>query len=162
MLTAPSTQGLIVSVSPLATPALEEVSGYCGWPVLMHATPLELRREMLRCIPRTSLFWLDDERYVGVTAELMSWLATWEPAVRRIAIAYRLATDVEVAMRSAGVHLYLAADDDLRSVLEVAVAPWPHSRDRPAVAVGEPSSVVHPVDRSRASPLNNLHVSGPP
>jgi len=162
MLTAPSTQGLVVSVSPLATPALGEVSGYCGWPVLMHATPLELRRETLRCIPRTSLFWLDDDRYVGVTAELMSWLATWEPAVQRIAIAYRLAATVEVAMRSAGVHLYLAADDDLRSILELTIAPWLHCRGRPAAAAREQSSKVDSAGRSRASPHNTLHVSGPP
>jgi hypothetical protein len=162
MLTASSTQGLVVSVSPLATPALGEVSGVCGWPVLMHATPLELRREMLRCIPRASLFWLDDERYVGVTAELISWLATWEPAVRRIAIGYQLRANVEVAMRSAGVHLYLAADDDLQSMFELTVAPWLHFRGQPAVAAREQMSKVQSVSRSRASPHNNLHVTGPP
>jgi hypothetical protein len=117
---------------------------------------------MSRHIPSASLFWLDDERYVSVTAELLSWLATWEPAVRRIAIAYRMAADVEIAMRSAGVHLYLAADDDLRSMLEVAVAPWLHCRGRPTVAAREPSSTVQPVGRSRASPHQTLHVSGPP
>ena len=162
MFAAPSAPGLIVSVNPLATPALNEVSDFCGWPVLMAATPLDLRREILRHACGLSLFWLDDERYTGATAELLTWMATWEPAVRRIAIGYRMPADVEIAMRSAGVHFYLAAGDDLQTALEVEVAPWLHCRGRPALAPREPSANVASLGRSRASPQQSLHVTGPP
>ncbi len=162
MFAAPSAPGLIVSVNPLATPALNEVSDFCGWPVLMAATPLDLRREILRHASRISLLWLDDERHVGATTELLSSLATWQPAVRRIAIGYRMPADVEIAMRSAGVHFYLAAGDDLRTALEVEVAPWLHCRGRQAIAAREPSANVPSIGRSRASPQQSLHVTGPP
>ena len=71
-----------------------------------------------REFPELSLFWLDDDRYVGTTVQLLSWLGMCEPAVRRFAIGYRMAVETEVAVRSAGAHLYLAADGNLRAMLE--------------------------------------------
>src|SRR5690348_5967805 len=107
MVTVTSRYGLIVSASPLATPALREVSDYSGWPVLLQATPRQLRNEIQLGVPKLSLFWLDDDRYVDTTVQLMSWLAMCEPAVRRVAIGYRMRGDIEVAMRTASAHLYL-------------------------------------------------------
>jgi hypothetical protein len=162
MITESSRQGLIVSASPLAAHALRQVIEYCGWPVLLHATPRQFRREMMQGVPQLSLFWLDDDRYVGTTVELLSWLGSCEPAVRRIAIGYRLAANVEVTVRSAGAHLYLAADDNLRSILDGAIAPWLHRRDRSAVVAREPSSTVQSVRGAQALSGITLHASGPP
>src|SRR3954453_11311157 len=100
MVTESSRQGLIVSASPLATPALRDVIDVCGWPVLLQATPQQFRRAMLLGVPRLSLFWLEDYRYVGPPVELLSWLRMFEPAVRRIAIGYQLTANIEVAVRS--------------------------------------------------------------
>ncbi len=140
MVTESSRQGLIVSASPLATPPLKEVIDFCGWPILLQATPRQFRREMLQGVPQLSLFWLDDDRYVGTTVQLLSWLGMCEPAVRRFVIGYRMAVETEVAVRSAGADLYLAADGNLRAMLDGAIAPWLHRRDRPAALVREPSS----------------------
>ena len=162
MVTESSRQGLIVSTSPLATPALREVIDFCGWPVLLQTTPRQFRREMLLGVPKLSLFWLDDDRYVGTTVQLLSWLAMCEPAVRRIAIGYRLAANIEVAVRSAGAHLYLAADGNLRSLLDGAIAPWLQRRGRPANVARQPSSTVQSVGCLQAPSGITLHASGPP
>jgi hypothetical protein len=162
MVTESSRQGLIVSAGSLATPALREVIDFCGWPVLLQTTPRQFRREMLLGVPKVSLFWLDDDHYVGTTVQLLSWLGMCEPAVRRIAIGYRLAANIEVALRSAGAQLYLAADGNLRSMLDGAIAPWLHSRDRPAAVAGKPSITVQSVGCSQAPSGITLNPSGPP
>lgn len=162
MVTEPSRQGLIVSASPLATPALREVSDYCGWPVLLQATARQLRSEMQLGVPKLSLFWLDDDQYVGTTLQLMSWLAMCEPAVRRVAIGYRMRANIEVAMRSASAHLYLAADGDLRSLLGKAISPWLRGPDPPAALAREELSTVQPDGDSQARDITTLHPSGPP
>ena len=162
MVTESSRQGLIVSASPLAAHALRQVIDFCGWPVLLHATPRQFRREMMLGVPKVSLFWLDDDRYVGTTVELLSWLGMCEPAVRRITIGYRLAANVEVAVRSAGAQLYLAADGNLCSILDGAIVPWLHCRGRSAVVAREPSSTVQSVGGSQAFSGITLHASGPP
>jgi hypothetical protein len=162
MVTEFSRQGLIASASPLATPALREVIDCCGWPVLLHATPRQYRREMLVRIPEVSLFWLDDDRYVGATVQLLSWLGMYEPAVQRIAIGYRLGTNIEVGVRSAGAHLYLAADGDLRSMLNGAIAPWLRGRNLPAAGARKQSSTVQWVGCSQGPASSPLHFSGPP
>jgi hypothetical protein len=162
MITESSRQGLIVSAGALATPALKEVIDCCGWPVLLQATPRQLRREMLLGVPKLSLFWLDDDRYVGTTVQLLSWLGMCEPTVRRITVGYRLPANVEVAVRCAGTHLYLAADGNLRSLLESAVATWLQRGKAAAIAAGEPTFIVQSVGCSQAPLGITLHPSGPP
>jgi hypothetical protein len=111
-------QGLIVAINPQAKASLSELIKSCGWPVLLEATPLRLRRQLLLSMPAAALFWIDVETELKGMLELLSWLKSCEPSVRRIAVAYRLPTDVEIAVRSAGVHLYWSADEDLQLLVD--------------------------------------------
>ncbi len=163
MVTESTSQGLIVSTSPRAAAALDELIVCCGWPVLLQATPQRFRRELLLGVPKLSLFWLDDERDVATTVQLLSWLGTYQPAVRRVAVGYQLPANVEVAVRSAGAHMYLAAADNIRALLDGSIAPWLRGRDRSAVEFSERPFAVDSPRGSRASPLGvTLHPSGPP
>lgn len=121
---AATKEGLIVATSRQVTSALEELIAYCDWPVLLHATPQWLRRQMLLGAPRVSLFWLEDESDVPAAIQLLTWLGTYENAVRRIVVAYRLPTDVEVAMRGAGTHLYLATDNNVSALVDAWMPCW--------------------------------------
>lgn len=135
MITQATRQGLIVSTRSQATAALDKLIACCGWPVLLHATPRRLHRELSLGTPKLSLFWLDSRRDLAATIQLLRWLGTHERVVRRIAVAYRLPTDVEVAVRSTGAHLYQAADDNIGALVRGWMPCWLRSqgRDEPAL-----------------------------
>jgi hypothetical protein len=110
--------GLIVSTTLQTTRSLEELVACCGWPALLQATPRRLRDALSLRVPELALFWLDDQREVASTLQLLKWLAAHQSTMRRIAIAYRLADDVEMAVRCASAQLYLAADGDIRALVD--------------------------------------------
>jgi hypothetical protein len=143
MTRAATKQGLIVATNRQATSALEELIAYCDWPVLLHASPQRLRHQMLLGAPRVALSWLDDESDVPAAIQLLTWLRTYENAVRRIVMAYRLPTDVEVAVRGAGTHLYLATDDNVSALVDAWMPCWQRieGRQKPAL---RPSAVDSP------------------
>jgi hypothetical protein len=111
-------QGLIVATNVHTTAELDELIVCSGWPVLMRATPQRLGRELSLALPKCSLFWLDDQSDLKGAMQLLSWLSDFPRAVRRIAVAYCLAAEVEVAARTAGAHLYLAADGNIAGLVE--------------------------------------------
>jgi len=98
---------------------------------------------MLLGAPRVALSWLDDESDVPAAIQLLTWLRTYENAVRRIVMAYRLPTDVEVAVRGAGTHLYLATDDNVSALVDAWMPCWQRieGRQKPAL---RPSAVDSP------------------
>jgi hypothetical protein len=159
MVTESSRQGLIVSTSPRSTAPLDELIVCCGWPALLEVTPLRFRRELLLGVPTLSLFWMDNALHVGATVRLLAWLRAYQPAVRRVAVGYRLSPEVEVEVRSAGAHVYLPAADDFRSLLEGSIAPWVCGHERAATELSE-----RPFARlsARASQGVPLPPAGPP
>ena len=116
MASASTAQGLIVTTHCQTTAALEEVIDCCGWPVLWQATSLRFRRQAMLIAPKISLFWLDAHSDLTVAAQLLTWMETHERLVQRIVVAYRMSSDVEVVVRGAGTHLYLAADDNISAL----------------------------------------------
>jgi hypothetical protein len=115
--------GLIVSLGRQTTAPLGELAARCGWPVLLNASAGRLRRELdIQCF-RGVLFWLEDRQHAAPTAYLVAWLRERHPRPYRIAIAYRLASDVEPLFRAAGVHSYLLASGDIAAVAEEALCP---------------------------------------
>ncbi len=124
MVTESPRYGLIVSASPQATAVLDELIACCGWPAVRQATVQRLHRALLLGVPAVSLFWLDHERDVAGTAALLEWLGMCQPTVRRIAVGFQLPADVEVALRGAGAHLYLAAADDMQALVESWIPQW--------------------------------------
>ena len=118
MVTKSCQQGLIVSAGRLVSAGLDELVACCGWPVLLQANARRLCRELSLLCPTLSLFWLDDERDVARTVQLLTRVRAFQPAVWRVALAYRLADETELAVRLAGIHLYLPAIDGLQALVQ--------------------------------------------
>jgi hypothetical protein len=133
-------EGLILSPCGQPTAALDELIASCGWPAMLQATPLRLRRELSLGVPKLSLIWLDDYRDLVAGVRLLEWLRAYHPTVRRLAVAYRLAADdVEPAIRSAGVHFFLAIDSQIRMVAEGLCTQWLPQPTRLAPEMIDPS-----------------------
>ena len=139
-------EGVILSACGRRTSALDELVVTCGWPAVLEATPGRLRRELSLGIPKVSLIWLDDYRELAATVRLLDWLKESHPSVRRLVVAYCLAADyVEPAIRSAGVHFFLAIDGQIRAMAQGVCSQW-----RPRVAHLAPEIV--PQQRPRVIP----------
>lgn len=111
---------------------------------------------MLLTTAKVSLFWLDGESDLPAAIQLLTWMGTYENAVRRVAVAYRLPTAVEIAIRGAGAHFYLATDDNVSALVDA----WPRIEGRRSPALG-PSAL----DSLNASPTTsdaNFFPSEPP
>jgi len=121
---AANPQGLITTTHQQATSAMEELIRCCGFPVVWSATPLRVRRHMLQSMPRVAVVWLDRDCDVEAAVQMLIWLGTYEPEVRRIAVAYQLPTELEVSMRCAGAHVYLATEDGIRGGIQHQLAGW--------------------------------------
>ena len=134
MVTRAVNAGLIISSGVEPTAALDELSASCGWPMVLQATPARLRQEFSWGVPRVSLVWLGHRGELAASVRLLGWLRAAHPGVRRLALAYRLADDdIEPAVRSAGVHLFLAVDGQVRAVadrLRLWMVPCCRSRAR--------------------------------
>ena len=170
MVTKSFREGLIVSPRASSTAPLDELLASCDWPAVLEATPQRLRRELSLRVPEVTLFWLDDEGHVDATVQLVSWLRNFQPAIRRVAVGFRVVPDVEVALRAAGAHVYLAANDRVAPLLESMLAGWPRHTDTSPTGASpleaspnEPQSCPPPVpDRTKAPLSVTLHPSGPP
>ena len=115
---------------------------------------------MLLGVPRVLLFWIDGQSDLSIAAQLLTWLGRYERVVQRIVVAYRMPTDVEVAIRSAGAHLYLAADDDIRALVDAWLADWQRSNGRREPAL--PSLALGSTPVLQAAGEANLHACEPP
>ncbi len=116
--------GLILSAGQTATTALGELAACCDWPVLLQATPRRVQRELLLQGPEVLLIWLDDLRDMAATVRLLEWLSGYRSEVRRLAIAYQLGPAVELAIRGAGVHYFVALDSGIHALLNGPVSEW--------------------------------------
>ena len=161
MIVASKSPGLIVATRPRAAAALDELIDCCGWPALLHATPRQLRNELVRRAPRFSLFWLDDQRELAATSRLLNWLAGYEPAVRRFAVGYQLPESLEVAVRSAGAHVYFDATQDIRALVDDSILRWLQSDGHGAADKVERSYVDDP-PASLQTALDAKHRRGEP
>ena len=74
--------------------------------------------------PDRVLFWLDAPHQVARAAEQLVWLRATDPAFPRMVVAYRLAAEVELAMRAAGGLVYIPADGDIAALLEAWLSKW--------------------------------------
>ncbi len=162
MVTESCRTGLIISTDQTSTAALDELIVACGWPVLLEATPLRLRRELLFGLPKLSLFWMDDERHVESTVRLLAWLRDIQPGVRRVAVGYRIGAEAEIEVRSAGAHLYLAASNNIHAIVEGSLAPWVRGRRHAVSESTERTFARSPQRSSQKPPGVPLHPSGPP
>jgi hypothetical protein len=115
--------GLIISTAPRRTAAFEEFVTCLDWPVIISASPRRICDELLTNELQCLLFWLEDQRELSATVNLLTWLRQRSPRVYRIAIAYRIDARVEPMIRRAGVHMYLPATADVGAVVDEAV--WP-------------------------------------
>ncbi|HEX3725791.1 MAG TPA: hypothetical protein VHV08_06090 [Pirellulales bacterium] len=132
--------GLILSTDGQTTSALDDLVAACGWPALLQATPRRLRQELSLGVPKLSLVWLDDFRELSATTRLLEWLRDAHPAVPRLAVAYRLGgKDVEPAIRSAGVHFFVAIDGQIRELAEGLCRQW-----LPQPALQTPQKIARP------------------
>ena len=102
-----SPTGLIATTRADATPPLEEIVAFCGWPLLVEATPRRMQRELALHNPECVLFWLDDQRAVASTAQLITWSRHRGARPYRVAVAFRMTGDVESVLRAAGAHSFL-------------------------------------------------------
>jgi hypothetical protein len=109
--------GLIIAGCPQSASVLDELMTYCGWPIVFQATPRQLRDEIVSNVPQALLFWLDRERDFDAMFRLLKWLAAYQPRLQRYAVGYELPENMEVAVRNAGAHVYLAAANDIRELL---------------------------------------------
>ncbi len=162
MVTESCRTGLIISTDQASTAALDELIVACGWPVLLEATPLRLRRELLFGVPKLSLFWMDDERHVESTVRLLAWLRDIQPGVRRVAVGYRIDAEAEIEVRSAGAHLYLAATNNIHAIVEGSLATWVRGRKGTANESSERTFVGAQQWAPQRPPGVPLHPSGPP
>lgn len=131
MVTPVRHDGLILAPSSRPSAALDELAACCDWPVVLGANPRRVMaateswcRESLACL----LFWLQDQRDVAPTVELVRWSCQRDGRLFRIALAYRLGEDVERAVRTAGAHVYLSASENLGTVAQEAILPLMNGR----------------------------------
>ncbi len=151
MITHATKPGLIVSAARRPLGAFDELIDYCGWPVLLAATPRRLRRELLLGVPSVSLFWLDDARDLVAVVELLRWLRGYRPAVRRFVMAYRPDAQVEPAVRGANVHFFAAVERDIRNLLESPALEWlPAAHGSPPATAAMPLESFIDADRAAA------------
>lgn len=156
-----SPAGLIATTRASATPQLDEVANCCGWPLVLEASPRRLARELSLHDPECVLFWLDDRHAIASTARLVEWSRQRGSRPYRVAVAFRLESDVEAVFREAGAHAFLpiagrsgrAVADALRPLLAKPIrstaaaqkhfGPWSVLRDS-VVALEMPPDLMRP------------------
>ncbi len=129
--------GLIATTRADLTPLLDDVVHCCGWPLLLEASPRRLARELSLYDPECVLFWLDDRQGLAPTARLVEWSRQRGARPYRLAVAFRLDSEIEAVLRAAGAHTFLSIAD--RSAVSVADALRPlfAAAVRPAAAAAE-------------------------
>jgi len=145
-----STQGLIATTRADVTPPLEELVRSCSWPLVLDATPRQLALELAHHEPQCLLFWLEERKNVARLAQLVAWARQRGARPLRVAVAYRMESDVEAVLREAGAHGFLPIEglstrrvpEALRSLVEnFAGTPVSAAREfEPAVLFSERSA----------------------
>jgi hypothetical protein len=74
---------------------------------VLEANPRRMQRELALHRPECVLFWLDDKEAIAPTARLIAWSRHRGARPYRVAVAYRMAGDVESVLRAAGAHSFL-------------------------------------------------------
>jgi hypothetical protein len=139
--------GLIVSPGiPTAAP-LDELVAHFGWPLLLDATATKLCRAMDQQRYFGVWFWVERHQHATATANLVTWLCRRYPNVHRFVLAYQQEQDVELILRSAGLHAYLPASSDIAAIVEEAM--WPLLRCDGTLAAGRTTAA--PTEPSRAA-----------
>ena len=116
--------GLIVTHAARTTALLDEFITLCDWPVLADPSIRALFEQIGHSHPSCLVFWLEGEADHSQAAALVTRLRDRGPRPYRIAIAEGLPETVEHTFRSAGVHTYLTASDDIAAVVEAALLPF--------------------------------------
>jgi hypothetical protein len=143
---------MIVSANPRPASAFSELAAYCGWPVLLGANLRRLRDQLHRRRFVGLLFWLDDPKYIDPTTELLRWVRQYNARLLRIVLTYHLSQAAEQALRVAGAHLFLSADESnapanrdgvgsASQTKSVTARPEPGHRSAQAGASEKPSNV---------------------
>lgn len=102
-----SPRGLIATTRSRTSPPLEDLVGWCGWPLVLGANPRQMQRELSLHNPECVLFWVDEQRAIKSTAQLITWSRQRGARPYRVAVAYRMSSDVEPVLRAAGAHSFL-------------------------------------------------------
>ena len=116
--------GLIVTHDARTTALLDEFIALCDWPVLTDPNIRALFEQIDHSRPSCLVFWLHDKTDHTSAAQLVTRLRDRGPRPYRIAIAEGLHDAVEHTFRSAGVHTYLTASDDIAALVEGALLPF--------------------------------------
>jgi len=119
-----TSSGLIVAPSARSTPLLEELISLCDWPIVWRPSIRTLLEQIEISRPVCLAFWLEADAEVQPAAQLIARLRDRGPRPYRIAIAHRLAANIEATLRSAGVHTYLATNGDLAALVDAALLPF--------------------------------------
>ena len=153
--------GLIATTRADVTPPLDDVVHCSGWPLLLEANPRRLARDLSLHDPECLLFWLDDRQGLAPTARLVEWSRQRGARPYRVAVAFRLGSDIEAVFRAAGAHTFLSISDRSGVVVADALRPlfaapvravaataegarsWTAPRD-PVVALEMPPDLVWP------------------
>ena len=144
-------KGIIATPQVDVTPPLDELVACCGWPLVLAATPRRLLCELSLHNSLCVLFWIEDRRYVTSTGELIAWLHDRGNRPYRVVIADHLDHEVELVLRAAGAHGYVAVSNDVASAVRQDLTPWlnlpaafshaPHSPGEATTAVGRAADV---------------------
>lgn len=116
--------GLIIAHTARTTSLLDEFIALCDWPVLTNPSIRALFEQIDHSQPSCLVFWLQGKIDDTPAARLVARLRDRGPRPYRIAIAEGLSETVEPVFRSAGVHTYLNASDDIAALIEGALLPF--------------------------------------
>lgn len=103
-------KGLIVSTSPEATPAWQELVSHCDWPALLAANARRVHKQFALVSPACVLFWLETTEQLKPTAKLIEWTRSWRAELPCVVLAGDVPDRAESIVRSAGAHVFLSDD----------------------------------------------------
>jgi hypothetical protein len=119
-----SPTGIIATPQPDLTSPLEDLVDCCGWPLVLAATARRLQRDLSIHNPQCVLFWIEDRRYLTPTKKLIAWLHERGNRPYRMVVAHRQDQEVELVLRAAGAHGYVAVLNDVASAVGESLAYW--------------------------------------
>ncbi len=115
--------GLIVSPTRRASDLLDELIAYTEWPVLVEPSVRLLLQQIEVTSPQCLLFWFDETQDIDSGLKLIARLRDRGSRPYRVAVVYRLPTDAEPAIRSAGIHSVLNVCGSIEALVRSALLP---------------------------------------
>jgi hypothetical protein len=153
-------RGLIVAPARRTSDLLEELILQVDWPVLLQPSVRLLFQQIEVTSPHCLLFWLDETHDIEHALQLIARLRDRGSRPYRVAVAHRLETDTEPAIRAAGVHSVLNTNGSIAALVQNALLPLLNMQPLPAKAEREFIQPLEPLIRgptsARASPAE-LH-----